>query len=66
MIEGWPDNIPFKNLSEASSALHELKSLLEQWQDGRIHWKQLTDEEAEHMLEQHRERGEVPEATHRT
>lgn len=65
-IEGWPDNIPFKNLSEASSALHELKSLLEQWQDGRIHWKKLTDEEAERLFEEHRAQGKVPEATRRT
>ncbi|KAF8327672.1 hypothetical protein F5887DRAFT_827391, partial [Amanita rubescens] len=65
MIKGWPDNIPFKNLSEASSALHELKSLLEQWQDGRICWKILTDEEAEHLFEEHSAQGEVPEATRR-
>jgi hypothetical protein len=65
-IEGWPDNIPFKNLSEASSALHKLKSLLEQWQDGRIHWKKLTDEEAERLFEEHRAQGKVPEATRHT
>jgi hypothetical protein len=66
MIEGWPNNIPFKNLSEAASALHELKSLLKQWQDGRIHWKQLTDQEAKHLLEEQRVQGKVPDATRRT
>jgi len=38
-IEGWPDSIPFKNLSEASSSLPELKMLLERWEDGRTRWK---------------------------
>ena len=66
VIEGWPDNIPFKNLSEACSALHELKSLLEKWQDGRIHWKKLTDDEAERLFEEHRAKGKVPEVTRRT
>ena len=64
MVEGWPNHIPFKNLCEASSALPELKSLLEQWQDQRIHWKKLSDEEAKCIFEEHREQGEVPEATH--
>ncbi|KAF8344861.1 hypothetical protein F5887DRAFT_841822, partial [Amanita rubescens] len=66
MIEGWPDNIPFKNLSEASSALPELKKLLEQWQDGRIHWKHLTDDEAERVVAEHKAQGKVPEVARRT
>lgn len=66
MIEDWPDNIPFKNLSEASSALPELKILLEQWQDKTIYWRQLTNEEAERVVEEHKARGEVPDAARRT
>jgi len=44
-IEGWPSGIPFANLSEASSALPELKNLLQQWQDGRTHWRKLSHTE---------------------
>ncbi len=62
MIKDWPDNIPFKNLSEASSALPELKILLKQWPDGTIYWSQLTNEEAKHIVEEHKARGNVPDA----
>ncbi|KAF8347284.1 hypothetical protein F5887DRAFT_1072796 [Amanita rubescens] len=66
MIEGWPDSVPFKNLSEASSALPELKMLLGRWEDGRTYWKQLTDEEAEHIVEERKAQGEVSDGVHRT
>lgn len=66
MIEGWPDSVPFKNLSEASSALPELKMLLERWEDGRTYWKQLTDEEAEHIVEERKAQGEVSDGVRRT
>ncbi|KAF8345221.1 hypothetical protein F5887DRAFT_834432, partial [Amanita rubescens] len=66
MIEGWPDSVPFKNLSEASSALPELKMLLGRWEDGRTYWKQLTDEEAEHIVEERKAQGEVSDGVRRT
>ena len=45
IIEGWPANIPFRNLSEVSSSLTELETLLRKWRCGKIYWKQLTDTE---------------------
>ena len=44
-IEGWPANIPFRDLSEVSSSLTELETLLRKWHCGKIYWKQLTDTE---------------------
>ncbi|KAG1867720.1 hypothetical protein F4604DRAFT_1584954 [Suillus subluteus] len=44
-IEGWPDNIPFANLSQVSSARSGLKMLCSKWESKKIKWKVLTDEE---------------------
>ncbi|KAM6492469.1 hypothetical protein JOM56_012193, partial [Amanita muscaria] len=44
-IEGWPNTIPFKNLSEASTAYAELEMLLQQWRSGKTYWKKLTADE---------------------
>ncbi|KAG2338064.1 hypothetical protein BDR05DRAFT_856401, partial [Suillus weaverae] len=49
IIEGWPKQIPFANLSAVSSSLPELEMLLRKWQSGAIYWKRLTPEELEHM-----------------
>ncbi|KAL4072124.1 hypothetical protein J3A83DRAFT_4188165 [Scleroderma citrinum] len=45
MIEGWPDHIPFMNLSTVSSALLDLEMLLRMWESGSIFWNQLSEEE---------------------
>ena len=45
IIEGWPDNIPFRNLSEASSPLHDLDNLLCRWRGGKTYWRKLSDAE---------------------
>ncbi|KAG2365336.1 hypothetical protein BDR07DRAFT_1481456 [Suillus spraguei] len=37
VIEGWPENIPFVNLSTVSSALPDLEMLLDKWKTGEIH-----------------------------
>ncbi|KAG2055396.1 hypothetical protein BDR06DRAFT_970884 [Suillus hirtellus] len=44
-IEGWPDNIPFTNLSQASSACPNLKMLYSKWESKQIKWKVLANEE---------------------
>lgn len=44
VCEGWPSTIPFKNLSEASSALPELRMLLNKWESGAIKWRYLEEE----------------------
>ncbi|KIK22965.1 hypothetical protein PISMIDRAFT_101420, partial [Pisolithus microcarpus 441] len=46
-IEGWPDHIPFANLSTVSSALPDLEMLLRMWESRSIYWKQLSNEEYE-------------------
>jgi hypothetical protein len=45
IIEGWPDNIPFRNLSDISSSLSDLEDLLRRWRCGTTYWKKLTARE---------------------
>ncbi|KAG2143101.1 hypothetical protein DEU56DRAFT_870617 [Suillus clintonianus] len=45
IVEGWPENIPFANLSQASSALADLEMLWRKWDTNKTYWKALTDEE---------------------
>ncbi|EGO01357.1 hypothetical protein SERLA73DRAFT_72302 [Serpula lacrymans var. lacrymans S7.3] len=52
-IEGWPENIPFGNLSRISSALPDLEMLLRKWQSGATYWKNLTDEEFKELSVEH-------------
>ncbi|KAG2337985.1 hypothetical protein BDR05DRAFT_1004606 [Suillus weaverae] len=52
IIVGWPDNIPFVNLSKASSALPELQKLFDMCETGITHWKTLTDEEFAKLREE--------------
>ena len=44
MLVGWPQNIPFKNLSKCSSSLQELQSFLRNLVDGKTYWKTITEE----------------------
>ncbi|KAG1787786.1 uncharacterized protein HD556DRAFT_1246258 [Suillus plorans] len=67
VIEGWPENVPFANLSKVSSALPELEMLLRKWELGTTHWKTLTDKDFEKIHLEHNEKlesGEI-EDTHR-
>jgi hypothetical protein len=43
VLEGWPDDIPFRNLSETSSPLDSLEKLLQRLQHKKTYWKKLTD-----------------------
>ncbi|KAI6029222.1 hypothetical protein PISMIDRAFT_107954 [Pisolithus microcarpus 441] len=38
VIKGWPDEIPFTNLSNVSNVLHQLEGLLCKWELGSVHW----------------------------
>jgi hypothetical protein len=49
VIEGWPNNIPFRNLSDASSSLPDLETLLRKWRSGKIFWKVVTDNELKEL-----------------
>jgi hypothetical protein len=69
-IEGWPSDIPFKNLSDSSSTYDKLETLLRKWRCGAIYWKKITQEELEELDCEHDrqiERGdiEVPAPHHR-
>ena len=69
MIEGWPDSVPFGNLSSVSSALPALETLLRKWESGTTHWKTLSEEDFETVRQEHEEKlksGEVEERHRRT
>ena len=53
IIEGWPANIPFCNLSETSSALPDLESLLQKWDCGKIYWRKLSEAELNRLNLEH-------------
>ncbi|KAI6036211.1 hypothetical protein BKA83DRAFT_4042354 [Pisolithus microcarpus] len=69
VIEGWPETIPFANLSSASSSLAQLEVLLRKWELGATYWKALSDDEL-NQLQQRRneglENGEIEEHSRRT
>ncbi|KAH7922382.1 hypothetical protein BV22DRAFT_974595, partial [Leucogyrophana mollusca] len=61
-IVGWPDNVPFGNLSQVSSALPDLQALLRKWQSGAIRWEHIDDDELARLREkrnQQLESGEI-------
>ncbi|KAG1790938.1 uncharacterized protein HD556DRAFT_1241544 [Suillus plorans] len=69
IVEGWPDNIPFVNLSSVSSALPDLEMLLRKWQSNAIHWRRLEEDEYLKLLEERNEKleqGEIAEECRRT
>jgi len=49
VIEGWLDDIPFKNLSEVSLSLPALESLLRKLEAGKIYWKAISCKEYKEM-----------------
>ena len=55
-IEGWPvELVRFQNLSEVSSPYDALKTLLDNWSSGKTHWRELSEDELELLVQ---ERGE--------
>ncbi|KAG2112367.1 uncharacterized protein F5147DRAFT_771432 [Suillus discolor] len=62
IIEGWPTNIPFTNLSQVSSTLPYLEMLLWKWRSTAIKWRQLDDEEFQELLKERNEKLENGEA----
>ncbi|KAG1839894.1 hypothetical protein DFJ58DRAFT_627185, partial [Suillus subalutaceus] len=66
VCEGWPSTVPFKNLSEASSSLPELKMLQDKWESGAIKWRHLEEEEYQQLLQERLQKidnGEIVERT---
>jgi hypothetical protein len=54
VIEGWPPEIDFVNLSNVSSSTDTLERLLRKWKQGITYWKKLTLQELE-LLEDERD-----------
>ncbi|TFY61512.1 hypothetical protein EVJ58_g4481 [Rhodofomes roseus] len=44
IIEGWPGDVPFRNLSDVSN-LGKLEQLLRGWQNGDIYFRRISDAE---------------------
>ncbi|KAI6045904.1 hypothetical protein EDC04DRAFT_2558879 [Pisolithus marmoratus] len=68
-IEGWPNGIPFTNLSTVSSALPDLEMLLSMWESGSIFWKLLNNQDYETLCHEHDAKlnsGELIEGARRT
>ncbi|KAF9234799.1 hypothetical protein BU15DRAFT_65425 [Melanogaster broomeanus] len=68
VIEGWPDDIPFANLSTVSSSQLLLEVLLWKWELDTIYWKKLTEEEYQDRHDERNkqlESGGITEATRR-
>ncbi|KAI5987053.1 hypothetical protein EDD15DRAFT_2145848, partial [Pisolithus albus] len=69
IVDGWPDNIPFVNLSSVSSSLPQLERLLNKWETGEIQWKRITQQELSRMQDERRtqlETGQAIEPKRRT
>ncbi|KAG1748017.1 hypothetical protein EDD22DRAFT_785582 [Suillus occidentalis] len=52
MVEGWPNNILFVNLSSISSPLPDLEMLLCKWQSHVIHWRCIEEVKYEKLLQE--------------
>jgi len=52
IIEGWPSEIEFVNLSNSSSSMDNLEKLLRKWKQGNTYWKKLTRAELEKLEEE--------------
>jgi hypothetical protein len=65
IVEGWPESIPFTNLSKVSSVLPELEKLLYKWESGTTYWRTIDDEELEQLRQEHNEKVESGEINQR-
>jgi hypothetical protein len=68
ICEGWPAQIPFKNLSEASTSLPELQMLHKMWKDKLICWRLLDEDEYQRLQQERSEKldtGEIVEPCRR-
>lgn len=64
VVEGWPDEIPFDNLSKVASGITALENLKERWRSGETAWRQLDDDEFQELNDERNSKvgsGEVVE-----
>ncbi|KAG1734233.1 uncharacterized protein EDB91DRAFT_1238445 [Suillus paluster] len=57
IVEGWPDEIPFDNLSKAASGITALENLKERWRSGETACKLSSDEVVEHRCRPRSDKG---------
>ncbi|KAG2108125.1 hypothetical protein BD769DRAFT_1675383 [Suillus cothurnatus] len=50
--KGWPDEIPFDNLSKASSGIPALEDLRKRWKSGETTWRQVDDKELQELIKE--------------
>ncbi|KIK81080.1 hypothetical protein PAXRUDRAFT_38842, partial [Paxillus rubicundulus Ve08.2h10] len=61
IVEGWPNSIPFANLSGITSSLPQLEMLQCKWEMGMTYWKKLTEGEYSELCQKHNEQLECSE-----
>ena len=69
IIEGWPEDIPFANLSTVSSSTSQLELLQRKWEMGETHWKEISEDQLEELRQKRDEQlrnGEIVQHTRRT
>lgn len=69
IIEGWPEDIPFANLSTVSSSMSQLELLQRKWEMGETRWKEISEDQLEELRQKRDEQlknGEIVEHARRT
>jgi hypothetical protein len=56
LIEGWPDDILFGNLSDVATSLPALEKLRSSWKSGRTFFRVLSDAEFEKLNDERSQR----------
>ncbi|KAG1726760.1 hypothetical protein EDB19DRAFT_1914495 [Suillus lakei] len=56
-IEGWPDNMPFANLSQVLSARSDLEKLYSRWESKETKWKLASSENIDRPCRTHSNKG---------
>ncbi|TFK67057.1 hypothetical protein BDN72DRAFT_899278 [Pluteus cervinus] len=51
VLEGWPDKLPFKNLSDCADSLYDINLLQDQMKNQLLSWKKLTEIEFDELDE---------------
>lgn len=59
ILDGWPEDISFSNLSKSSNTLTNLDRLLQHLQDRKIYWRKITHEELQELNKEREESGEI-------
>jgi len=63
IIKGWPNAMPFKNLSEISSTFVDPENLFNMWQTGQTYWKMITEDEPQALEKKRQEQIDAGEIT---